>query len=178
MTIRQGAARQRRPLSVPGGRSSRPGSGDAGFTLIELVVVLVVVGSLLLVAVPSFLTARHATQDRAAQADLRHAVEAANTAYIDTPDFGQFSAATLAAVESALQFSDNPVSSRGSIAVFGAQCPDGAGCVALAEPADNGTCWYVLQANDGPPLYGKSTTGAGGACDAKDPANLGADFPA
>lgn len=46
---------------------------EAGFTLIELMVVVLIIAVLLAIAVPSFLGARDRASDRKAQSDLRNA---------------------------------------------------------------------------------------------------------
>jgi type IV pilus assembly protein PilA len=174
----QGAALRRRPLG-----SSPPAEGEQGFTLIELMVVIGVISVLLAIAVPSFLTAQERAQNHAAQANLHTALEAANSAFGDatTIDFSQLSASALAAAETSLRFSDTPATARGTVAVAGGSCDlstGTVGCVALAEPSGNGTCWYAVESDNGA-LYGKSPD-SGGACDAANAQNvtLASDFPA
>jgi type IV pilus assembly protein PilA len=178
MTASRGAVLRRCPLGPP-----VPNTADEGFTLIELMVVIVVISVLLAIAIPSFLSARERTQNHAAQANLHTALEAANSAFTDATniDFSQLSASSLAAAETSLRFSTTPATTRGTVAVVGGSCDLSSGtvgCVALAEPAGNGTCWYAVESDTGA-LYGKSGDTAG-ACDAANAQNvtLTSDFPA
>ena len=78
---------------------------DEGFTLIELMVVVLIIAILIAIAIPTFLGAQDRARDRGAQSDLRNGITAAKT--IATDDAGKFtgvSAATLKSAEGALSF--------------------------------------------------------------------------
>ena len=82
---------------------------DEGFTLIELMVVVLIIAILIAIAIPTFLGARERAQDRAAQSDLRNALTAAKVHYTDTEDFSDgagadVTVAQLEAIEPSLQF--------------------------------------------------------------------------
>jgi type II secretory pathway pseudopilin PulG len=56
---------------------------EGGFTIIELMTVVVTIGALLLMAIPTFLTAKERAMDRLAMADLQVALSAAKAVYTD-----------------------------------------------------------------------------------------------
>src|ERR1700680_3667238 len=60
---------------------------EEGFTLIELMVVVLIIAILLAIAIPSFLGARTRAQDRAAQSNIRNAFTAEKTIYFDSPAY-------------------------------------------------------------------------------------------
>ena len=92
---------------------SRARRGEAGFTLIELMVVVLIIAILIAIAVPTFLGARQRAQDRAAQSLLRQALTAAKVYYTDNQSYTQNTAA-LSAIEPVVVFQahTNPNTSR------------------------------------------------------------------
>jgi len=61
---------------------------EEGFTLVELMVVVLIIAILVAIAIPTFLGARTSAQDRAAQSDLRNSLTAAKVFYVDNEDYG------------------------------------------------------------------------------------------
>ncbi len=82
---------------------------EEGFTLIELMVVVLIIAILIAIAVPTFLGARQKAQARAAQSNVRNAYSAAKTLFTDHEKFSSDGTSAtarteLAAIEPSLAF--------------------------------------------------------------------------
>src|SRR5262249_29204493 len=67
--------------------AARRRDDEDGFTLIELMVVVLIIAILIAIAIPTFLGARQRAQDRAAQSDLRNGLTAEKTFYTDAQSY-------------------------------------------------------------------------------------------
>jgi len=151
---------------------------EGGFTILELVVVLVIISVLMAIAVPTFLSARSTANVRAAQSDLRTALVAANTVYIDAQSFENMTVTDLSAAEPSIHWNDGPttvgphtlgVDLTHDIATGNTDV--GQPAILLVEDAGNGQCWYAVQADQDSPYYGEGPQ-SGGQCNADQAVNV------
>ena len=75
---------------------------DRGFTLIELMVVVLIIAILIAIAIPTFLGLRRRAQDRAAQSNLRNGLTAGKAFYTDDETYVGFTAAEGETIEPSL----------------------------------------------------------------------------
>ena len=76
---------------------------ESGFTLIELLIVLVIIGILLAIAVPSYLGFKDRANKTAASANVRSAVPAVETYFSDNGSYTGMNATSLAAIDAGVQ---------------------------------------------------------------------------
>lgn len=83
------------------------GSNQKGFTLIELMIVIAIIGILAAIAIPNFLKYRQKSYNSAANADAKNAYTAAQAYFTDAPDVD--ATLTLIRDDSGYQQSENVV---------------------------------------------------------------------
>ena len=119
---------------------------EHGFTLIELMVVILIIGVLVLLALPTFLGARTRALDRATQSDVRNAFAAEKAYYTDNLTYTT-NPATMTSIEAAITYlaGDTPLVS-GVVYLDWDPVPN---TVYLSARSESGTCWYLRETDGG-----------------------------
>jgi len=138
------------------------GAAEAGFTLIELMVVLLIIAILLAIAIPTFLGVANSAGDRAAQSNLTNALTEVKALYQNSATYspnqvamtpsGTFtsSAPEFAWVSTACNATPgNCVSVQ---VVDSSAANDGQGVELAVYSAKTTTCWYALDLESTPTI--------------------------
>jgi type IV pilus assembly protein PilA len=147
---------------------------DAGFTLIELMVVLLILAILLAIAIPTFLGVTGSANDRAAQSNLNTAITSGKGVYESLqqtyPTTANTLALSIAANEPSLAIQTTTTTAgQGQIVTY--VSPDGNGVIYMSLAKKTGNCWFladntstispVLPATTDPPWKTGTTIGTG-----------------
>ena len=119
---------------------------ERGFTLIELMAVILIIAVLMLVALPSLLGARTRAYDRATQADIRNAFAAEKAYYTDTLTYTT-NPATMTAIEAAITYvpGDTPAATH----IVYLDLDPIPNTIYVSALSQSGTCWYLMEADGG-----------------------------
>ena len=137
---------------------------EDGFTLIELMVVVLIIAILIAIAIPTFLGAQDRARDRSVQSNLRNALTAVKT--IATDDSGLFTSVnitTLAAAEGALSYESAAtpsVEGKVAVEVSVAATPN---TIVLEGKSASGTTFAICANSSGAVAFAKAPV-ALGAC--------------
>ncbi len=125
---------------------------EEGFTLVELMVVVLIIAILIAIAIPTFLGARQRAQDRAAQSNLRNALTAEKVYYTDEEYYATSGDAVfLKAIEPSLDFAA-AVSPTDPTVIDVDVCDVTAGdqaAVAVSSQSASGTVFTLLDISTG-----------------------------
>jgi len=141
------------------------GEAEAGFTLIELMVVLLIIAILLAIAIPTFLGVTSSANDRAAQSNLTNGLTEATAQYQNAGQsyLGISSLLSASAPEFTWNLSSTACTTLTpnciSVApVDVASNTDQQGLI-IAAMSKTGTCWWVAQLQATPAVLSADTSG-------------------
>jgi type IV pilus assembly protein PilA len=137
-------------------------AGSEGFTLIELMVVVMIIAVLIAIAIPSFLGFRKSAQDRAAQWDIRNVLLSEKAFWLERGDYTQ-TAADITALEPNADLVGGPAAGV-FIDLNGASSD----IVCIVRTAASGNSFSIWESSTAGTFYGKTDL-SGADCPAAAP---------
>ena len=132
---------------------------ESGFTLIELMVVVLIIAILIAIAIPTFLGARSRAQDKQAQSNLRNALVTEDEFYTDNQAYSADNAA-MKALEPQLDWGNPKADQAGIVATLDAANSQ---TVILSSTSVSGTVFCLGKTASGATAgtyYTKACTGS------------------
>ena len=129
-------------------------SRDEGFTLIELMVVVMIIAVLIAIAIPSFLGFRRSAQDRSAQSELRNVLLSEKAYWLDNGDYTE-TAADITAFEPNAVINADP-----AVGVYIDLRDADSDIVCMTRTADSGNTFSIWESSSAGTFYGATDLSA------------------
>jgi type IV pilus assembly protein PilA len=142
----------------------RRNGNEEGFTLIELMVVVLIIAILIAIAIPTFLGARNRAQDRGAQSNIRNAFTAEKTSYTDKSQYSADVTTTLPGIEPSLHWFADEVPGAGnqtnevSVTVTTSTGGPTSDTVVVGAKSPSGKCFYLKDVAGTGTTYGSTAS--------------------
>jgi len=138
-------------------------AGSEGFTLIELMVVVMIIAVLIAIAIPSFLGFRKSAQDRSAQSEIRNVLLSEKAFWLEDGDYTE-TAADITALEPNATIAADPAD--GVYLDLNAASAD---IVCVVRESESGNTFAIWESATAGTYYGATDLSAA-ACPAAAPA--------
>lgn len=143
-------------------------NAEEGFTLIELMVVVLIIGQLIAMSVPTFLGTRARAQDIGAKSSAARTITTGRIVFSDQASYLGATVAALGTAEPSMTFQDATTASTGT-KVVSTSTPDSKTLIA-AVWSPSGTCWFIKDQTSSGVSYGKAVASAQANCTATNAA--------
>jgi type IV pilus assembly protein PilA len=140
---------------------------EEGFTLIELMVVVLIIAVLVAIAIPSFLGFRNRAEDRSAQADLRNSLLAEKAYWTDNGEYVDDAGSELATYEPSLLTNQTDAATDGVYVEMGTT--DNEVCLSQESGSGNNFMIYDNATAAGGTFFGSAAAGTTITCPAAAP---------